>query len=147
MAWSSPIQMERPFQEHKVLQAMLSMDGDKVPGSNGFSIAFFRSCWAIVKDDLLLEFYNFHEHGIFKKSLNATFVALILEKTRQLEVGDFKAISMVGSVYKIMVKVLASRLKHVLGAVILNNHNPFIGWRQILDSILMANEFLDSRLR
>jgi hypothetical protein len=91
-------------------------------------LLFFRSCWAIVKDDLLLEFYNFHEHGIFEKSLNATFVAFIPEKTRQLEVGDFKAISMVGSVYKIMVKVLASRLKHVLGAVILNNHNPFIGW-------------------
>ena len=72
--------LERLFQEHKVLQAMLSMDGDKVLGSNGFSIAFFRSCWAIVKDDLLLEFYNFHEHGIFEKSLNATFVALIPKK-------------------------------------------------------------------
>jgi hypothetical protein len=32
--------LERPFQEEEVLQALLSMDGDKVSGPDGFTIFF-----------------------------------------------------------------------------------------------------------
>jgi hypothetical protein len=45
--------LERSFQEEEVLQNFLSMDGDKTPGFDGFTIALLRSCWAIVKDDLM----------------------------------------------------------------------------------------------
>jgi len=77
------------------------------------SIAFFPILLgAIVKDDLMRLFHNFHGHWMFKTSLNATFIALIPKKTEQLEVRDFKSIlTRWGSVYKIMAKVIAIRLK------------------------------------
>ena len=60
---------------------------------------------------------------------------------------DFRPISLVGSLYKLLAKVLANRIKKVMGKVISESQNAFVEGRQILDAVLIANEAVDSRLK
>ena len=54
---------------------------------------------------------------------------------------------MVGSIYKILAKVLANHLKEVLDQLISESQNSFVGGKQIIDSVLIANECVDSRVK
>ena len=110
--------LERPFDEEEVAGVVAGFNGDKAPGPDGFSMGFFQCCWDILNPDVMAVLNYFHGLSSFEKSLNATFVSLIPKKRDALEVRDFRPISLVGSTYKILAKLLANRLKVVLPKII-----------------------------
>ena len=121
-----------------------SANGDKAPGPDGFTVAFWQRCWEIVKEDVLDMFKEFHEQNSFIKSLNHTFLVLLPKKGGVEDLGDYRPISLLRGLYKLLAKVLANRLKKVIGKVVSSDQNAFIKGRQILDASLIANEVIDS---
>ena len=71
----------------------------------------------------------------------------IPKKGNVKDLKDYKPISLVGGLYKILAKVLTNRLKRVIGKVVSSSQNAFMEGRQILDTTLIANETVDSLLR
>lgn len=62
-------------------------------------------------------FQELYNYGKFEKSLNVTFIVLIPKKPGASYVKNFRPISLLNGVYKIMAKVLAIRLSKVLGKI------------------------------
>ena len=77
----------------------------------------------------------------------ATFITLIPKKNPAIEVKDFRPISLVGGVYKIIAKVLATRLHMVMEDIISRSQNAFVRNWQIFDAMLIVNKCLDNRVK
>ena len=77
------------------------------------------------------------------KGINSTFITLIPKIDNPHRLNDFRPIALVGCLYKILAKLLANRLRQVMGTVISDTRSMFIKNRQILDGILVANEVVD----
>ena len=118
--------LELPFFEVEIYAALMGMNGDKAPGPDGFTIAFWQKCWEIVKEDVLDMFKEFHEQNSFIRSLNHTFLVLLPKKGGVEDLGDYRPISLLGGLYKLLAKVLANKLKKVIGKVVSSDQNAFI---------------------
>ncbi|RVW77375.1 LINE-1 retrotransposable element ORF2 protein [Vitis vinifera] len=136
--------LERPFTEDEIHAALMEMNEDKAPGPDGFTLPFWQSCWEFIKEEILEMFKEFYEHSSFLKSLNNTFLVLIPKKSGVEDLGDFRPISLLEGLYKLLTKVLANRLKIVVGKVVSTSQNAFVRGRQILYASLIANEVIDS---
>ena len=109
--------LEAPFSKEEIKTALFELRGDKAPGPNGFTVVLWQENWDTIKGEIMNMIKDFHNTGIFVKSLNTTFIVLIPKKEAE-DLKDFKPISLVGSVYKWIAKVLANRLKWVVGKVV-----------------------------
>ncbi|GAU51648.1 hypothetical protein TSUD_414700 [Trifolium subterraneum] len=136
-------ELTKPFLLEEIKSAIWDCDGFKSPGPDGVNLGFFKDFWEVLKIDLLNFFSEFHRQGILSKGLNSTFIALIPKVESPQRVVDFHPIALVSSIYKILSKVLANRLRNVIGNIISKSQSAFIKGRQILDGVLIANEIVD----
>ena len=88
--------LEDPFSTEEVFAALSELNGDKAPGPDGFSIAFWHFCWDFVWEEVMGYFREFYEQNKFVRSLNSTFLVLIPKNENAVDLKDFRPISLGG---------------------------------------------------
>lgn len=106
-----------------------------------------KEFWDDLKVDFLAFISDFHANGRLVRVSNCSFIVLIPKKENPRKIGDYRPISLIGCMYKVLAKLLANRLKRIIHLVISGSQSAFIADRHILDGILVANEVVDEAKR
>jgi len=133
----------RPFHIGEVKAAVWDCDSYKSPGPDGINFGFIMEFWSKMSGDIMRFVGDFHRNGKLTKGINSTFIALIPKVESPKKLNDFRPISLVGSLYKILAKLLANKLKGVVGKVVSETQYAFVSGRQIMDGLLIDNEAVD----
>ena len=134
--------LERNVTRDEIRSAIWSCGENKSPGPDGYTFEFFKKYWNFVGPDLCEAVEHFFETGLFSKGCNSSFIALIPKVTEAKFVNDFRPISLIGCVYKVVTKVLANRLALVIADLVSDTQSAFVANRHILDGPFILNEIL-----
>ncbi|XP_057779485.1 uncharacterized protein LOC130998068 [Salvia miltiorrhiza] len=124
----------------EITAAVFSLDGNSSPGPDGFSGLFFQNCWSLIKNDVIKAVKSFFLHTYLPVGCNANTLILIPKKDLVESVSDLRPIILANFLFKIISKVLASRLSSVAAASVSPNQFGFISGRSIHDCIAMGSE-------
>ncbi|PRQ20031.1 putative RNA-directed DNA polymerase [Rosa chinensis] len=118
------------------------MNPNKAPGPDGFNCCFFQKAWSIIGEDVVAAVKEFFSSGLLLKELNSTIITLVPKVANPTTMSDFRPISCCNTLYKIIAKLLANKLKGVLHLIVGPSQSAFIPGRRIGDNILLAQELL-----
>lgn len=135
--------LSAPFTLDEIEQAVSSCDGEKSPGPDGFNYTFIKKFWGTIKDEVGMLVQEFYHRFELPKGVCSSFIALIPKRDNPQKVSDFRPISLIGVVHKLISKLLAARLKRVIGSLISTSQSAFIAERQTLDGVLAISEVVD----
>jgi len=127
----------------EVISVVWSCDSFNSPGPDDFNFGFIKFDWEFLKVDIISAVNKFAIKGSWPKGSNDSFICLLPKVDNPQQLGDFRPISLVGCLYKIVSKLLSIKLKKVLSKVIDLRQSTFLEGSELLDSVLVTNEVLD----
>nr|GEW28463.1 RNA-directed DNA polymerase, eukaryota [Tanacetum cinerariifolium] len=102
--------MDRSVSRDEIRVVVSNCGENKSPSPDGYTFEFFRRYWRFIGFDFCSAVECFFESGPFSKGSNSSFIALIPKVTDAKFITDFRPISLIGCVYRVVMKILANRL-------------------------------------
>lgn len=117
------------FQEVK--EAMFQINAWAAPGPDGYQAGFYQHCWDIVGMDIVNLVQEFFSSGYFPPQINYNFQVLSPKQEILIKPGDYRPISLCNITYKVITKILATRLKTILHKIISPWQTAYVPGRNI----------------
>jgi hypothetical protein len=122
----------------EVRRAICALPKGKAPSHDDIPMEFFHECEQKVAPDLLQAFTTMFNEGATLTFINKGVITLIPKSGDHARLNNWRPITLLGSVYKILAKVLVGRLQAALQHIIRPNQTGFVEGRSILDNVFIA---------
>ena len=116
---------------------------NKTPGSDGFTIEFYRYFWNAIGQIMVDSFNYAFENGEMSISQKCGIISLTPKKDKDKKyLKNWRPISLLNNDYKIVTKALALRLEKVLPPIISPNQTGYVKGRYIGESIRIITDVM-----
>ncbi|XP_057789601.1 uncharacterized protein LOC131006461 [Salvia miltiorrhiza] len=126
--------------DEEIKAAVFDLVGDSAAGSDGFSGVFFQKCWDTISCNIIYAVRAFFVKNYLPQGLNSNTLILIPKKEVVESLTDLRPIILSNFFFKILSKILATRLSFVDAECVSHNQFGFIRGQLIHDCILLGSE-------
>ncbi|VFQ76999.1 unnamed protein product [Cuscuta campestris] len=130
--------------EEEIKKAVWELNPNAASGPDGYNGVFFRTCWSIIKEDVVKASQEFFMGLPIPKSFGSTFITLIPKKEDCKSFSDFRPISLSTFMSKINSRILTTRIQPLLSKIISKEQAGFQKGMGVEDQVLMTCEMAHS---
>ena len=130
--------------EEEIKCGLWALKPFKALGINGLHAGFYQYFWTDVKELVCHEVINIFEKREMPEFLNETLISLISKCQSPESLNNYIPISQCNSIYKVVIKILVSRIRPFLDRPVSPVQFAFVPRRRGLDNILIAQELIHS---
>lgn len=123
--------LNRTVSDTIVTIALFQMGPDKAAGPDGFLPRFFQRFWGIVGDS-----------GVIQQAENKTLICLLPKVHPPESISQLRPIALCNVLSKLVMKILANRLKPLMLQLTGPQQASFIPGRQAVDNVVIVQELI-----
>jgi hypothetical protein len=135
------------FTDNEIKSAVYDMNPWKAPGPDGFPAGFYQYSWDIVGASVCDFVKNVWRSPSDIAMVNQTDICLIPKVDQPELISQFRPISLCNTIYKIVSKVIVTRLKIVIPKLVSPFQTGFVPGRNIHENIIVAKEMVHTMHR
>jgi hypothetical protein len=137
------VEMTHELTLEEVVEAITFLPKGQALGHDNLPIEFFQENVEEIAPTLFPAFRAMLSLGLTSNFINTRMITLIPKFGDHSKLGNWRPITLLGNIYKILAKILARKIQVHLPFVIKPNQINFVMGRSILDSNFLAQELLE----
>ncbi|XP_078175152.1 uncharacterized protein LOC144568653 [Carex rostrata] len=128
----------------EIHKALMQLGPHKAAGPDGFNAFILQQQWDLFGPTIITEVKEFFLTGIMKPEIAKSNLILIPKVKDPCQVADYRPISVCNVLYKVISKILTSRLKPYIAGCISASQSAFVPGREISENVILLREVLHS---
>lgn len=137
----SKIHCEGKMSNAECYNALKELKGNKSPGNDGFTTEFYTTFWPVLGGMLVDALNEGFDRGYLSSSQRQGVITLIAKEGKDnRHIKNYRPITLLNVDYKILSKVLAKRIKEVLGEIIHFDQVGYIKNRNIGEAVRLIDD-------
>lgn len=130
------------FTESEIETAVRGLASNKACGPDGLPNEFAKNYWPQLKGELSALITAFFDHSLDLTAVNRANIIFIPKKEHPKKTSDYRPISVINLLPKIISKILANRLAETMPDLISIQQTAFVKGRYIAENFLSTREII-----
>lgn len=137
-----PLMLSIPTEE-EIKSVLFKLNPNKAPGPDGLTSAFFKASWDTTGSEVVSAIRNFYATNFLPAATNTTILSLVPKFPGASKITDFRPISCLKTIYKVISRILVRKLKPMLTTMILPSQTAFVKGRLLVENTTLAGELVN----